>query len=530
MDNTENPLVDQINAGLGRLYALKGFKYDDDFKNRCIDNGFDDDEEITDEMGANAEESQLADEDFLEGFCPWIQTGDDDERRDAIFAILKECFQNPSAYQNAADENPLKVTVDDFAVTKQDINKAKSWVEEQAPSIYDGGFSNDGSLMYMLTVGMKMRKHYLQYLVDMFLREKLYHHYKHRGSRGSELLSKYEFAAFQQHNEHIKTLKNIPTNKIPKGVLGTKGQNEESVLEVAVAAVKSYLHRVAPQLLLTQLDRIAYPYRTVAQYIAQTVEFVNHLAVNRQNTCPFQYDSVFVFQRSVSDETDTFSSGQDDSDSENEQNDEEAVRQSKLGDIKESLTTTKLKFQSADWGKPDKRYYRPLKETFDELKNKTKTKKFPQFNRFCSVLDLRNDPEKEEKADDSDNLFVFQPAEKIGSQNVRKIHKNASSLNFFHNSRRSIIPAAASMGDHMKNPPQKLTSLSPGPQITMALPLFFDLQDADKMFIESKEMDRIVQGLIDKLRDDQFRAFLRDNDVQCPYQKEMRSQRGVAAK
>jgi len=403
-------------------------------------------------------------------------------------------------------------------------------------------------------VTIKMKENYLQMLVDMYLREKLYHHYRASlDEQGDVIKPDFTMSKFQEKNHHIcKVLKNIP-NVVPN--MGGQKVNE-SVFEVAVGAVKSYLHRVAPKLMFTQMARIKYPYRTVAQYVLQTIEFVNQMAATQESACPFQYDAVFAFQETTSEEPDDGGDDYDDDDSENGDgngNDESSVTKSQLGDIKECLTATELKFESGHWSNPEERNYRPLGDQFRTLKNEdVKDLNFPQQSRFCSVLDLRNDPQNEQKAED--NLFVFQPEE-----SSRMIHKQATSLNYFHNIRHSIIPCTDEPNgddDEKRNTPQ-LASGTQGPQIMlsfqvdavddmrcylfingnctrflpedlkMSLPLFFDLQKSDNEFINSKEMDRMIQSLDGKLRDDKFRSFLSENKVTCPYKTGLRKQAEV---
>jgi len=558
-------VMDQIDKGLERLYKLKGEEYDNVFRERCEENGFDDDESIQEEMENEdgLEESQLADDDFLEGLCPWLKSKGD-QRRAEIFEILLKCYKDPKAYTNAYEASPSKLTVaaDDFSVKKQDIEKAKALAKKQAPSLFDGGFANDNGLCYMLAVTMKMKENYLQYLVDMFLREKLYHHYRASLDEQKDVIKPdFTESTFQEKNHHIcKTLKNIPN---PGG--------QKEVFEVAVGAVKSYLHRVAPKLLFTRMDRIKYPYRAVAQYVLQTIEFVNQVATTQENSCPFQYDSVFAFQETTAEEVEDDGDDDDDDESENGDgngNDESSVRKSQLGDIKECLVKTQLRFKSANWSNPEVRMFRPLGEQFQTLKSEAvkdhKSHKFPQHNRFCSVLDLRKDPENDEKADDNQNddnadhnLFVFQPEE-----NSRTIHQNATSLNYFHNIKHSIIPCTDEPNgdedeDEQRKEP-KLASGTNGPQIMlsfqveqeddmrcylfingnctrflpedlkMLLPLFFDLTKSDTEFINSKEMDRMIQSLDGKLRDDKFRSFLSENKVICPYKMGLSKQPAVA--
>merc|ERR1719474_1671822 len=145
-----------------------------------------------------------------------------------------------------------------------------------------------------------MNKNYLQYLVDMFTREKLYNHYRYRDSDKHQ---DYGAVQFMEKNHHLaKILKNIPNGKgLPQG----------SVREVAKAAVDSFLHRVAPKLMLSPQDRIKYPLRIVAEYIVQTIMFVQ-VQAKVLGTCPFQYDTVFAFNEFVERKDDDEENSDDD--------------------------------------------------------------------------------------------------------------------------------------------------------------------------------------------------------------------------
>lgn len=61
--------------------------------------------------------------------------------------------------------------------------------------------------------------------------------------------------------------------------------------EIAQAAVKSYLHRVAPKVMLKAPSRIMGSLESVAKYLHESVNFIHNMAAENYNTCPFQYDS-----------------------------------------------------------------------------------------------------------------------------------------------------------------------------------------------------------------------------------------------
>jgi len=527
-------LVDQVDEALERLYKQRGLEYANIFKAKCEENGLEDDDSIAEEMQGALDESQFADEEFLKDFCPWIPEGDD--RLAEIFEILKECYQDPNAFKSI--QRQLSVKQQDFTVTKEDIERTKNLLKQQAPSIYETA-QNDSSLMCMMAVTHNMQNNYIQYLVDMFTREKLYVGYR---ARTGGAKSQYDCAQFKDQNPHMKELHNFSADNIQKEIVDNI--KKETVSTLAVAGIKSFCHRVAPKLMFCSHGLIKFPLRIVVQYIEQTIMFVHVQATKVKKTCPFQYDSVFAFEEFIAKEEDQDEDDDDEDDEDGDGNDDPSsfgAAKSQLPDIKKGLTTTKLTFKSTEWGKIDGRNYRPLGDAFKELKDSAAEKDFPQFNRFCSVLDLRNDPEKEEKADDKDNLFVFQPEE-----SSRKIYKKASALNYFHNARKSVIPC---LDPKDGNKEAALNALSQGPQLMLSfhveaedsmrcylfingqctrflpedlkllLPVFFDPNTADnKDFEDSEEMDEIITALNGKLRDDQFQTFLKQNKVKSPLQ------------
>jgi len=383
----------------------------------------------------------------------------------------------------------------------------------------------------------------------MFQRKRLYVYYL--AKKESKQTKPYECAQFQKENPHMIKLKNLNTPNTKSASDGVAG--------IANGAIASFLARVAPKVVLCPQDLIKFPLRIIAQYIAQTITFV-HVQSKVHGTCPFQYESVFAFKESVKADSEEGPEDDDDDEEDDQNPDEDDAKdggpQSKLPDIKKSLTTTKLTFKSKEWG-IESRNNRPLGAAFDELKESAAEKVFPRFNRFCSVLDLRNYPgteqkaddkdkeadDKDKEADDKDNLFVFQP-----EKDSRKIHKKASALNYFHNARKSIIPC----DPNPESVEPILTSSTTGPQITLSfhveaednircylfihgqfarffpedlkllLPLFFEPTEDNKTFVESDEMDEIIETMKGMLRDDQFQQFLKENQVVSPYEKELK--------
>lgn len=103
-----------------------------------------------------------------------------------------------------------------------------------------------------------------------------------------------------QENKHIEELKNmkgvVKELKVDGKKLGGKDSTGKTVTietpgDLVCHATKSYLHRVAPKLILTVAKKIKGDLKSTAEFILSTTEFVANLANSAQATCPFQYDA-----------------------------------------------------------------------------------------------------------------------------------------------------------------------------------------------------------------------------------------------
>lgn len=179
-----------------------------------------------------------------------------------------------------------------------------------------------------------------------------------------------------------------------------------------------------------------------------------------------------------------------------------------------------------------------------------RAKDYPQKNRFCSVVDFRKMDDKwKNNEDKEENLLMFQ-AQDGGDE----VHDNMN-LTYFHNSKKNIIPNPKSKGnDDVGDKVEPiLAARTTGPQLTlsfhvdaldnmrcylyingqcarfmppdikMVLPRFFDDSDVNKKFVDSERIDKIIDGLDGKLRDDIFQAFLDENKVECPWKTEFQA-------
>ena len=261
------------------------------------------------------------------------------------------------------------------------------------------------------------------------------------------------------------------TVTLPTCTVNIPGSNKNAG-EMASAAVKSYLHRVAPKVMLKSPNRIIGSLEDICSYIYQTVCYV-HVMSQEHGTCPFQYDSgnlsfflsfflslslslslytsiyseismdhdgccsfwtVYTFTKTAAEDNKSDEEDDDDDDDEDDNQDVDTggPADSKIGNIKTLLENNKLKHVQTSWGAAD-RQYRALDQGRKELKGQLKdeNKNFPQFHRFVSIVDLRDDQKDD---DQKAKLYVFEP-----KKDAAKIHKNPSALNFFHNVCTDVI-------------------------------------------------------------------------------------------
>ena len=163
----------------------------------------------------------------------------------------------------------------------------------------------------------------------------------------------------------------------------------------------------------------------------------------------------------------------DDDDDEPEDDDEDFDAEveslnSQIPSIQASLQMSELPFESTNWGRSQILDTQPLKAAFQRLQASSREKTFPQYNRVCSVLDLRSyrNEKDDEKKEDDDNLYVFEPEMKC-----KKIFKDVRPLTFFHNSKVSVIPNPQAIGNPNIDREHKpvLASGTRGPQIMVCV-------------------------------------------------------------
>jgi len=545
--------VIRIDSALKRLYKLKGrtdYENDDGvgkFAEFCEENGFEDEEDtFKEEFDAGPDQCTFCD---MEDAFPWLDS--DANRNKKIFDILKRCWEEEGAYSKAADDlEPLKLSQSHWQIKKEDLVRAKQQMREQCPNMCNEQFLQDQVLLTVIAVGMKVDKPYLQWLVDMYTRERLYHHARKRKTGNK----KYTVADWVAQNKHLKDLGTLKEIKVTKG----SNQNPKDLVKGAVA---SFQKRIAPSLMLKPPMKIKDSLRQISYYIAATVDFVGRLTDDQEQSCPFQYDSVYAFDHvemaasivKIEDPDDE--SDDDDSDSDHQAEDEQKNDvDDPFGALKDKLSGNGLPMHAVKIGDHSKKDMikpaRAFNENFKVFREKhmKDVKDYPRKQRFVSVVDRRAGDKAKGTVDDDEVVFYAPPA-----GNCRKLPAPVHPFYFFDAARTCIVP------DHVENEEKfseqggvqqaptlnRITSLNLKKGIMLSfhclsadeircyiylnsqgmrfmpedilhlLPIFFDSEYSDNAeWPKSDEAKQLVKEMEKNLRDDGFSAFFREYKTQ----------------
>lgn len=104
-------------------------------------------------------------------------------------------------------------------------------------------------------------------------------HHRYENRHVEYIYKDYNESEWSTRNKHIQKLRSI------------KVSNSKMASTIAVSAVKSYLHRVAPKLTWHPENLIVGDLGSLAKYIAGSIEFVNNLVNSKRQRWPFQYDA-----------------------------------------------------------------------------------------------------------------------------------------------------------------------------------------------------------------------------------------------
>ena len=149
-----------------------------------------------------------------------------------VFKILKKCAAKKDAFGHDDEKyDALRVSKEDWIVSQEEMAAAIAVHKAQCPSIFaDGMILNDNAIMSLVAMGHKMNKPYLQYVADMYQRERV----------ANIKDSGYSIQQWKQTNLHCKELKNLKVDGRGK---------KASLVDDITGALSSYFHRVSPQLM-----------------------------------------------------------------------------------------------------------------------------------------------------------------------------------------------------------------------------------------------------------------------------------------
>eukprot|EP01084_Bolivina_argentea_P122103 216402_1 len=265
---SSNSKIKQIDDGLSRWYQVKGVPgyYNSNdigkFVYYCRENGIES-SDLEDEFDAEPEDCSLVEYD--EKTCP---IKDD---ANALIKIIRHCYDNEGAYE--AEFKPLKLSSEFWTLPndKQSIQNTRNVYQKSCKTLFDDGMNKDLVVVRVLAVGLKNEQPYLQFLTDMYLRDRLI----------NQSMRDKKPAEWALTNKHCIALKQLTVDDL---------KEDEQPYEVAIAAVNSFFHRICPKIMFNQQAVIRDSLEQTAEYITWTVEFVHALSQKKESSCPFQFD------------------------------------------------------------------------------------------------------------------------------------------------------------------------------------------------------------------------------------------------
>ena len=558
--------IQKMDEALGRYYKLKGrTDYFNEqgigiFAEFCDDNGMDD-EAVDGEFEENADIAGciLLEFDDDPGNVPGIDAIDEEEIQEAVYNILQKCYQEDTAYDDEDEKyNPLTITHDHWNISKKDLEEMIKIHQEQCPSIFNQKFEKDKSILKLLAVGAKCGRPYLQYICDMYSRERV----ELFSKKNEETLYPQKWTETNKHCSKLRHLK-----------LNTNNAKGKTPLDETQAAIKSFFHRISPKLVFKPPLAIVDSLSQTCEYIAACVDFVHSLVNDDQNakkginSCPFQFDCTFAFNQ-VRDTQSMVVADEDDDDDSADDEDYKApggLFYDCFGNIKDKIAknkllylTTKMNTDDVNVSKQARLFKENFKKFISDNKMENKYKSYPQRHRFCAIIDRRQPDDKDNKNKDildDDELIIYQPPDNCNQFPKGKYEP----MFYFDTTRTSIIPqigynnginaesdpSLMTQKDSNKDPKQKaLTSninalnacngaimvlsfhvesaeeircyvylngqiLRFMPEdITLVLPKFFDSNFGDnKLWPKSEEAKQLIDEMSKKLKDVHFKAF-----------------------
>eukprot|EP01084_Bolivina_argentea_P268389 455841_1 len=369
------------------------------FATFCEKNGFLSDD-IDDELNLEPYECLFVTMD--EYFPLNTDVNDEHKRKAMIYDVIKQIRDNLGnkipQYHIHSDELSQQPTTAFFEVSNDDIETTKQLYETQCKSIWPKGLSGDKDLLKVLTIGYKCGSPYLQYLVDLSMREKITYKSLH-----DKILTDEEWVNNNIYMQHVKKL-NISHHKM------------------LIEAIKSFCSRVCRPIRMEPTHLIDDDLWKVSQYIAAFSMFISNSAKTETIQCPCQIDVAIILK--------------------NIQSCNKSISQNGSleihGDITQALEKQSINTYSTSGIKfkielADTRFNLVVREltqhltTFKHrhLASMNNIQKYPTNRRFCMVLDRRKE---------ANELYYFDPL------NYNEMKSDHVSEWYFASSKAFLLP------------------------------------------------------------------------------------------
>jgi len=444
--------VEDIDKALARYYLAMGRDdYNNAFASWCNEHGLDDDDITADDDYFdfnNAADSPLAD--FLDDHTdfPWNTkiAAEPDSHKMHFIKLLSE-IKKDKLYEFTEERNehkPLNVTAEIYrSVSDDDIAKVNAEHAAQCLTIFNTEMRDDVSVNKLLAVGDKMKAPYLQYVADLYSRDRV--------------------AIFLQQGKAIEVQEWSQMNKHCKQIQASIGK---SALQEISHAVTSFYYRIVPKLILAASTEIQDSLQQTAKYIAAQIDFVHNTAAANQLSCPFQFDACIAFNEVKYKENIANVDEESDDDDEDDDQYDDVKQDDKtfadcFGNVKEKLGAEKCLHRAAALDGDEKKtasqkpantasgtgragtLMRAFKIHFDAFKSEEIKKKYkgqeyeqyPRLHRMCALVD-RREQNQQKGSRQEDELIFFEPPNDCNSMPGA----NHVPLWYFDASKTCIIP------------------------------------------------------------------------------------------
>eukprot|EP01083_Nonionella_stella_P305856 1068636_1 len=506
-------------AAIGRYYASLGKEYNGLFATFYEENGLDEDG-LQDELEQNAAESLLCDFGDDNPFPFTKETKDENEKKQMIFNLIKQCIVNPNIVFDSSIPNFKLDGAKLFELEMKDIEDIKQIYSKQCIHLWNNDWEGDQGLLKLLAVGKKHGFDYLLHLVDD------YGLYRVGGIDKPNFVD--SPAGWNANHRHFRQLEQVTVGK-------------QKYRQLATTAVSSFHKRVCGSLQFNPMKNINDSLERTVYYIYNAVNFVATLTQNASKSgraiCPFHLDFCIISGApnvaEKQESLDTKEDDEEDDDDEDDDDDDEPPDDEKetnqkfvdvIGNISKRLDG--IKHEHTEWNEAGATrvfgtmFDAYLKNNDFQVKDDSALEYLHQ-KRLIVSIDRRASKKQNDKGDD---IWMYEePDQGIPDQAVPEAYIN-SSLGYvlpeigankhcggsmltmsFHVREVNVIKAYLFWNAHM-------IRFMPT-HIRTVLPKLFNMKYAGNQdFIDGKneeaKLDDMIKDMEAKLVDKEFDAFV----------------------